>query len=111
METTLSGAASGLGAVYEWSGNRDVGSGRMEIIDMTPPSTVRIRLDFFAPFATTNRVEFSFDPIDEYTDVTWRMDGPMPYLSKLISVFVSMDALIGPDFEAGLANLKALAES
>lgn len=110
MDTTYSGAASGLGAVYEWSGNRDVGSGRMEIIDMTPPSTVRLRLDFIAPFASTNRVEFSFDPIDEYTDVTWRIDGPMPFLSKLISVFVSMDAMIGPDFETGLANLKALAE-
>jgi uncharacterized protein YndB with AHSA1/START domain len=110
MSESFSGATSGLGAVYTWSGNRDVGSGSMEIIDMTPPSTVRIRVRFLEPLATTNTMEFAFDGGDNYTEVTWTMDGPMPYVSKLLSVFTSMDALIGPDFELGLRNLKALSE-
>lgn len=110
MSESFSGATSGLGAVYAWSGNRDVGSGRMEIIDMTPPSTVRIRLRLQKPLATTNMVEFSFDALDEYTEVTWRMDGPMPYVSKLVSVFRPIDAMIGPDLERGLRKLKVLAE-
>ena len=82
------GATSGLGAIYEWSGNREVGSGRMEIIDTSPASMVRIELEFSEPFATTNMVEFSLDRVDDYTEVTWRTEGPMPYLSKLFSVFV-----------------------
>jgi hypothetical protein len=38
------------------------------------------------------------------------MQGPSPYISKLMSVFVSMGSMVGKDFETGLANLKALAE-
>lgn len=110
MRESFSGAASGLGAVYAWSGNRDVGSGRMEIIDMTPPSTVRIRVQFFEPLATTNIAVFSFAADEQYTHVTWMLEGPMPYVSRLISVFWSMDAMIGPDLDAGLRRLKTLAE-
>ena len=110
MSNTLTGATSGLGAVYAWSGNRDVGRGRMEIIDTSPPSMVRIRLDFIEPTATTNMVEFSLEPDDDYTEVTWLMEGPMPYVAKLFSVFVPVDDRVGADFEAGLASLKALAE-
>lgn len=110
MSESFSGAASGLGALYTWSGNRDVGSGSMEIIDMIPPSTVRVRVRFLTPIATTTTMEFSFDAQNQYTDVTWVMEGPMPYVSKLVSVFRPMDAMLGPDFELGLGNLKALAE-
>ncbi len=110
MSQSFSGATSGLGAVYAWSGNRDVGSGSMEIIDMTPPSTVRIRLRLSEPFATTNTVEFSLDALDGYTQVTWMMDGPMPYIARLVSVFRSPDAMIGPDLALGLRKLKTLAE-
>ena len=44
------------------------------------------------------------------TEVTWLMRGPAPFVTKLMSVFVDMDKMIGKDFEAGLANLKAAAE-
>lgn len=43
--------------------------------------------------------------------MTWSMFGPMPYISKVMSVFFDMDKMIGTDFEVGLANLKRLAES
>jgi uncharacterized protein YndB with AHSA1/START domain len=111
MKKALSGAASGAGAVYEWDGNRDVGKGRMEITDSSPPSRVVIRLDFVKPFEAHNIVEFTLRPQDDATDVTWAIQGPSPYISKLMGIFFSMDKMIGKDFEAGLANLKTAAET
>jgi len=111
MTRTHSGAPAGKGAVYGWKGNKDVGSGRMEITDTTAPSQVQIKLDFFDPFESQNTTEFGFQPqADGSTRVVWVMHGPMNYVSKLMSVFVSMDAMIGKDFETGLANMKAAAE-
>ena len=110
MKRTQSGAASGKGAVYAWEGNSKAGAGRMEIIESTPASKVGIQLDFIKPFEGHNIAEFTFAPESDATRVTWTMHGPTPFISKVMQVFVSMDTLIGKDFEAGLANLKALAE-
>ena len=110
MKRTRSGAGSGKGAVYAWEGNGDVGKGRMEITDTAPPSKVTIRLDFEKPFEAHNVVDFMLEPRGDSTDVTWAMRGPAPFFSKVMQVFVSMDKMVGKDFEAGLANLKALAE-
>jgi hypothetical protein len=108
MKRTLSGAPSGKGAVYEWQSDK-VGSGRMEMLESSS-SGVAVKLDFVKPFEGHNRVDFALEPKGAATNVTWTMQGPMPYLSKVFSVFVDMDAMIGKDFEAGLANLKAAAE-
>ena len=103
------GPASGVGAAYGWD-SEALGAGRMEITEATAPSRVAARLDFRRPFEATNRVEFTLQPQGANTQVTWAMSGPMPYLSKLMTTFVSMDKMVGADFETGLANLKALAE-
>jgi uncharacterized protein YndB with AHSA1/START domain len=103
------GAPSGPGAAYAWE-SETVGVGRMEIVEATAPSRVAMRLDFEKPMKGSNRVEFRLQPMGTQTEVTWAMSGPMPYLSKLITTFVSMDKMVGADFEAGLANLKAAAE-
>jgi uncharacterized protein YndB with AHSA1/START domain len=110
MTRTHSGAASGVGAVYAWKGNDDVGAGRMEITAAQVPGQVDIKLDFLRPFESSNTTRFTLTPKDGGTEFVWTMQGPMPYISKLMSVFVSMDKMIGPDFEAGLKNLKAAAE-
>ena len=110
MKRTYSGAPQGKGAVYEWEGNSEVGQGRMEITDTADPSRVTIKLDFIKPIEGHNVAEFALVPQGGTTNVTWSMDGPSPYLGKLIGVFVNMDRMIGTDFEAGLANLKAIAE-
>lgn len=102
----------GVGAAYSWQGEK-AGAGRMQILESNAATLVAASLEFKEPMATTNRVEFTLVPVTAPaggTQVTWKMSGPMPYLSKLISVFVSIDSMVGPDFEAGLANLKALAE-
>ena len=110
MKRTLSGAATGKGSVYEWAGNGKAGAGRMEIIDTTPSSKIEIKLDFIKPFEGHNITEFTLTPQGDATQVNWRMHGPAPFISKLMQVFVSMDKMIGKDFEEGLANLKAVAE-
>ncbi|MGD9723493.1 MAG: SRPBCC family protein [Pirellulales bacterium] len=110
MQRTYSGAASGTGAVYEWNGNNSVGAGRMEILRSTPPSHVAIQLDFLRPFEGHNTAEFALQPQGDHTSVTWSMHGPARFISKLMSVFLNFDKMIGTDFENGLANMKATAE-
>jgi len=109
MKRTYSGATAGKGAIYEWDGNIDVGQGRMEILDSTP-SQIRIKLDFMKPLEGHDIATFTMKPDGNATKVTWAMDGPTPFLGKLIGVFMNMDTMIGTDFEAGLANLKTLTE-
>ena len=110
MKRTFSGAPSGKGSVYAWEGNSKVGAGRMEILESTPSNKLLIKLDFIKPFEGHNTAEYTLVPSGDTTQVTWAMYGPAPYVSKLMGVFVSMDSMIGKDFEAGLANLKAAAE-
>lgn len=110
MQRTYGGSASGKGATYAWDGDRNVGSGRMEILEATPPSKVVIKLDFFTPFEGHNTAEFTMLPQGDGTHVTWAMHGPANFMSRLIQVFVNLDNMIGRDFEAGLANLKAVTE-
>ena len=102
MNRRYSGPDSGVGAGYEWSGNRDVGSGRMEIVQSMPDSRIAVGLHFKVPFAADNTAEFVLEGKDGSTTVTWAMFGPSPFLSKVISLFMDMDGLLGGDFEAGL---------
>jgi uncharacterized protein YndB with AHSA1/START domain len=111
MQRSYSGSESGVGAAYAWKGNDAVGQGSMTITQATVPTHLGVQLDFIAPMETTNRVEFTVTPRGETTQVLWAMHGENNYLSKLMQVFVSMDSMLGKDFEAGLADLKAAAEA
>jgi uncharacterized protein YndB with AHSA1/START domain len=111
LKRTFSGPDAGLGAVYAWDGNDKVGAGRMEITGAIPSSQVVIKLDFARPIEGHDSAEFTLQPGGATTKVTWKMRGPSPFLAKLMGVFVSMDRMIGGDFERGLAALKAAAEA
>lgn len=110
MKRTFGGAASGPGAVYAWEGNDEVGAGRMEILEAQPGAKVSIKLDFLRPFEGHNTADFTLQAAGTATGVRWAMHGPSPFVTKLMGVFVDMDRMIGKDFEAGLAQLKAVAE-
>ena|SRR5262245_20370846 len=112
IKGTYSGAASGAGAAYAFEGNSDVGRGRIEITDSRPASEVRMSLHMLAPMEGRNAVEFLLKPEanGEATRVSWAIQGPMPYISKVLSLFCDMDAMIGKEFESGLAELKTIAE-
>ena len=111
LQRTHSGEPRGTGAVYAWQGNRKVGEGRMEIVDSSPPSRLIIKLDFLKPFEAHNTAEFTLVRRGAGTHLTWAMFGPANFMTKLMGVFMSMDRMIGKDFEAGLANMRAAAET
>jgi uncharacterized protein YndB with AHSA1/START domain len=111
MQQTFEGPAEGTGAIYSWSGNDEVGQGRMTILESRPDELVRIKLEFLAPFEATSTAEFTFRPEGDETAVTWSMTGENGFLAKAIHLFLDMDALVGRDFEKGLAQMKAAVES
>jgi uncharacterized protein YndB with AHSA1/START domain len=110
MKRTFGATTSGKGATYGWDGNKEVGQGSMEITEAVPSSKIALKLDFLKPFEAHNLVEFTLTAQGDTTNVTWAMFGPANFMTKVIHVFMNMDKMVGPDFEAGLANLKAAAE-
>ena len=111
MRRDFSGAASGRGAVYAWDGNGKIGAGRMEITEASPQTKIAIKLDFSRPFEGHNVAEFTLVPNGQATAVTWVMRGPLTLMMKVMHLFMNMDRMVGGDFEAGLAKLKAAAET
>lgn len=111
MKTTYEGSESGAGAIYTWSGNSQVGEGKMTILESRAPEQVGIQLEFLAPMKATNTSEFSFKPEGDGTAVTWTMAGKNNFVGKAFCLFVDMDAMVGADFEKGLAAMKAAAEA
>jgi len=111
MTREFAGASAGEGAIYSWEGNDDIGAGRMTLTRSVPNERVAIRLEFSRPMTATNQVEFVFQGSGNDTRVVWGMDGQHGIVGKLISLFLDMDAMVGKDFEAGLAAMKAAAEA
>ena len=111
LQRSYSGSESGVGAVYEWSGNRKAGQGRMEILEASAPTALEIRLDFLKPFKSSSVASFALTAEGAATRVMWTMVGSNTFMTRVIGVFMSMDKMIGPDFEKGLGRLKALTEA
>ncbi len=109
LQRRYSGPGHGVGAAYEWSGNRQAGSGRMEITGSSP-SAVELTVRFRKPFRATNQTRFLLEPVDSGTEVRWRMTGEQKGLQGILGKLVSMEKMIGPDFEKGLIRLKTVAE-
>ena|SRR6266404_2736440 len=110
IRQTYDGTLAGTGAITAWAGNKDVGEGRMTITESRPGEVIRIKLEFFKPFTATNTAEFTFKPVGNRTVVTWSMSGQNNFIAKAVHLFMDMDKMVGKDFEAGLANLKAVTE-
>lgn len=111
MKRRFDGATGGKGAVYEFEGNKDVGAGRIEIIESVPYEKVTLRLDMLKPMRASNTVEYRLEPKGSATEVTWAMHGEAPLISRVVCLFLNMDKMVGGDFEKGLASLKSLVEA
>jgi hypothetical protein len=111
MKKTFSGSPQGKGAVYDWTGNDKVGTGRMEITDTNGNEKVTIKLDFLAPFKASNTAEFALAPKGAGSTLTWSMTGKNDFMGKAFSLVMNMDKMVGGEFEKGLADLKKIAES
>lgn len=109
MKGSYSGPFIGPGAHYDFESKKS-GNGSFEILHAVEPSQVQMRLDMNDPFKAQNVITFTIVPAGAVTQTTWAMEGPAPFLSKFMGVIFNMDKMIGADFEAGLANLKAKAE-
>jgi uncharacterized protein YndB with AHSA1/START domain len=110
MERTYRGAASGSGAVYEWAGNMKAGTGRMEMVDAEPDRRIVIDQQNLKPLKSRVTVTFALDESADGTSITWSMTGEKTLMTRAMGIFKSMDGMIGPVFEQGLAKLKAEAE-
>jgi uncharacterized protein YndB with AHSA1/START domain len=110
LQRDYSGAESGTGAVYRWSGNRKAGSGRMEIVSAVAGERVDIDLEFLKPFKARNDTSFVLTPQGDSTGVLWTMTGRKTLALKVMSMFGGMDKMIGPDFEKGLDRLRRVTE-
>ncbi len=107
MTKEITGPPVGAGATYHWVGNKDVGEGRMTITESLPQS-ITIRLEFIKPWTATNTTTFQFVPSGAGTSVTWTMSGHNNFMAKAFGIFMSMDKMVGGDFEKGLASLDAV---
>jgi len=110
LSRTYSGPESGTGAAYAWSGNRKAGKGRMQVTDASEPSRVQIELVFEKPLKANNDLVFSIESEGTGSRVTWVMTGRKNLALRAMGLFTSMEKLIGPDFERGLARLRATTE-
>lgn len=110
MQRSFGAATRGPGATYAWEGDKNVGKGSMTTIESVAPSKVVLRLDFEKPFEAHNTVTFTLTPEGHATRVNWKMEGPVPYLFKIMHMLCDMDKMCGRDFEAGLATMKTAAE-
>ena len=111
MKQSYAGAPAGVGAVYTWAGNSQVGEGRMTVTESRPSELIRIKMEFLKPFASTSTAEFTFRPEGDHTVVTWSMEGRNNFMAKAIHLVMNMDRMIGGQFEKGLAQMKAVAEA
>lgn len=110
MQRSYEGPNAGEGAAYGWSGNKNIGSGRMQITESTPSSRIEINLEFFAPFKANNTAEFVLEPRGDGTQLTWAMYGRSSFTSKLMGLLFNMDKMVGKDFEEGLVSLRRISE-
>lgn len=108
---TYDGPTAGVGASFAWAGNKQVGEGRMTVIESRPGELVRFRLEFLKPFKANNTAEFDFKSAGNQTEVTWSMYGKNNFMFKAMGLFMDCDKMVGPDFEKGLANLKSVVET
>jgi hypothetical protein len=111
VKNTFEGPPSGEGAKFHWSGNDDVGEGVMTVTESRAPEFLQLNLQFVRPFEDAATVQFDFKPAGEGTEVIWTMLGQNNFMAKAMCLFMDMDAMIGGDFERGLADMKKLAEA
>ena len=110
-KSSFSGADSGSGAAMAWDGNKKVGAGKMTILESQPGERIRLKLEFIRPFQATNKAEFNFKSESGQTVVTWTMTGKSNFFFKVFGLFKNCDAMVGRDFEKGLASLKSVVEA
>lgn len=110
-KNSFEGPANGVGSIFRWAGNNEVGEGSMTIAESKPSEVIRMRLDFVKPMPGTSLTEFTFRPEGNTTTVTWAMSGQNNFMARAMCLVMNMDKMVGGQFEKGLASIKVLAEA
>lgn len=111
MKEEYAGPASGTGASHSWSGDANVGEGKMTIVESKPNEQIDIKLEFERPMKCANDVRFAFKPEGDQTLVTWTMTGKNTFMGKCMGLLMNMEKMIGAQFDQGLASMKSVVES
>ena len=107
----ISGPVAQPDHLYEWVGeDSKTGTGQMKVRKVEPMKMVDIELKFVKPFESLADTKFEITPDGAGNKVTWTMGGKNDLMGKWMGVFMSMDKMIGGDFESGLKSLKEKSE-
>jgi hypothetical protein len=106
---TFTGEEGTVGFINAWSGNKEIGVGEQEVVDLIPNERIDLELRFAEPMKITHKSHFTTEAIDEsQTKVTWVMEGKTPFPYNLICFF--MQKQLKKEFAEGLSNLKTVLE-
>lgn len=111
MKKNFIGPDGQVGSVMEFEGNSDVGAGKLEILKLVPNEFVELKLTMTEPVHMENLIAYKLTPEQEGTRFSWSMYGDSGFFGKVMSVFVDCEKMVGEQFTAGIANLKAVVEA
>jgi uncharacterized protein YndB with AHSA1/START domain len=109
-KVAFEGPEAGKGAAFSWSGNEQIGVGRMTVAESRPAELVALDVAFTEPMEGKSTSEFAFKPDGNQTEVTWTMRGHNNFVGKAFCLIMNGEKMMGGEMEKGLANLKAVAE-
>ncbi len=110
MKKEFTGTDGEVGAISKWEGNKEVGSGEQEVTNIVDKQLIESQLRFLKPFKSTSDAYLKVIEISEGTRVTWGFTGKNKFPMNIMMLFMSMDKMIGKDFEEGLQSLKEILE-
>ena len=108
-DVEITGEAGAPGHFYQWHG-KELGEGHMKIQEVKPYTAADLQLIFEEPFKSEAQNHFTFEEVQEGTKVTWSMQGQSDAVTDKW-IYLTMDHMLGKDFESGLKNLKELSEA
>lgn len=111
QKTEVSDPSAGVGAWSSWDGNDEVGAGKQTITASTENEKVVQDLEFFRPMEMKAVASITLSPAEGGTKVVWSYDAQQDLIGKAFTMFMDMDAMMGPEFDKGLASLKGAAEA
>jgi carbon monoxide dehydrogenase subunit G len=105
------GPPEGEGTVMTWSGNTEVGEGKMTLTESRPNELVKARVDMVKPFEGSSTSEFTFKPEGDQTAVTWSVAAHHNFMQKALCLVMGGKTMMSDLMDKGLAQLKSVAES
>lgn len=107
---TFEGPESGEGTIMAWNGNKEVGEGKMTLVESKPDEAVKIKVGFTRPFEGGTNSAFEFSPKGDETEIVWAMHGNHGFVEKAFFLLMGGPGMMGADIEKGLSQLKSTVE-